>query len=435
MLALWLTLALAGARGDARKLQAQERWEEAAGVCRSELAIHPDKEWALRCLADATQAQVDAAVAYARARADGENLPGALGSLEDARRVQRQARTGGVEVAVPDGLERELRQRAATPSLAAAEAAEAEGRWAEAATALRNGLALVASVDRAPLEGRLAEALRRQAASAPLPVRAALLEEVVGITGLDADRGHAAMAWRSLGQEQEARGDVRGATEALSRAVVYDPSLEPERDRVERLARTDIVLRVTAADPVVARALQEGLEAALRTRGSRFVRVRTRGGEERVVPGSEGPERVGPGQVLVRVGSLSVAKGEPSYRRVTRPEGAVTKVVEEGSLVVQVALDLDVAIEVGERSIRQHLSEEAAETARWDGKVKAVRTPAGTKHVGGERSGDRGPAATEAKQRAEAAAITRLASTVAAEVLRQVDQADPRLPPQEATAP
>ncbi len=139
---------------------------------------------------------------------------------------------------------------------------------------------------------------------------------------------------------------------------------------------------------------------------------------------------------MVRVGSPAVTKGEPTTRRVTRPEGAITKVVEELSLVVQVGLDVDATLAVAERNERARLSESADETARWDGKVKSVRTPAGSRKVrGGPRSKERGPAVTEARQHATAAVITRLSSALAAEVLRQVDRQDPRPPPAPSPPP
>lgn len=229
---------------------------------------------------------------------------------------------------------------------------------------------------------------------------------------------------------------MRDAVEALARGVVHDPALGDELARVERLARTDVLLRVSGPDTEVATALREGLEAALRSRGSRFLRVLARGGSPRQVPGEEGPVEVGPARLVVRVGSPSVVKGEPTSRRVTRPEGAITKVVQEHSLVVHVGLDVDATLAVAERSERARLTETADETARWDGKVTSVRTPAGSRKVrGGPRSKERGPAVTEARQHATAAVITRLSSALAAEVLRQVDRQDPRPPPAPSPPP
>jgi len=431
-LALWVTVALAGVRGDARRFLADGRWVEASGTCRSELALHPERGWALRCAREATDGRVSEHLKRAYGKADAEDLEGALAELASAQRVVRQAAASGVVVSDPGSEEAELRRRAAAPSLHLADRAEAEERWTDAMSALGSALALLDPSDRPAVEARLTDALRQAAAVAAAPLqRAELLEALASRTGNASDQSAAAGAWRELGAAEEARGDARGAVEALARAVVHDPALASELVRLEALARTDVVVRVTGPDREAAAALRRGLEAALRGRGSRFLHVVARGGgSRRTVPGDDGPMELGPAKLVVRIGSPVVAQGEPTTRRVTRPSGAITKVVEEGSLVVQVALEAEVVLEVAERTERARLSEEAAETARWDGKVVGVRTPKGGRKLkNGPRSGERAPAVQAAREHATAAVITRLSSSLATEMLRQVDRSDPRQAP------
>ncbi len=405
---------------------------EASGTCRSELALHPERGWALRCAREATDGLVSEHLTRAYGRADAEDLGGALAELASAQRVVRQAAASGVVVPDPGGEEAELRRRAAAPSLHLADRAEAEERWTDAMSALGSALALLDPSDRPAVESRLTEALREAAATASAPLqRAELLEALAFRTGNEADPSAAASAWQDLGAAEEARGDARGAVEAMVRAVVHEPALASELERLEALARTDVVVRVTGPDLEAAAALRRGLEAALRSRGSRFLHVVAwGGGSRRAVPGDDGPVELDPAKLVVRIGAPVVAQGEPTTRRVTRPSGAITKVVEEGSLVVQVALDVEVVLEVAERIERARWVEEAAETARWDGKVVAVRTPrGGRKFKNGPRSGERGPAVQAARDHATAAVITRLSSSLATEVLRQVDRSDPRPAP------
>jgi tetratricopeptide (TPR) repeat protein len=379
---------------------------------------------------EATDTLVAQHLERAGERADAEDLQGALAELGQAERLVRQAASAGVRLPDLAGREAALRQRAAVPSLRRAEVALTDGRWRDAVSAFGAALALLDAADRPPVEAQLTDALRSASTEARGRDRAELLETLAARTGAGADRSAAASAWRALAGAEEDRGDVRAAVEALSRAVVHDPSLAEELGRVEALAWTDVVLRVSGPDRQVVAAMREGLEAALRSRGSRFLRVVSRGGQPRRIPGEEGPLEVEPAQLVVRLGTPSVTQGEPSTRRVTRPEGAITKVVEEGSLVVQVALDAQVVLQVAERSERTRRTEEAAETARWDGKVRAVRTPMGSQRLkGSKRSGERAPAVEAARDHATAAVVTRLASELAAEVLRQVDRSDPRRPP------
>jgi hypothetical protein len=76
---------------------------------------------------------------------------------------------------------------------------------------------------------------------------------------------------------------------------------------------------------------------------------------------------------------------------------------------------------------RAELTEQATQTARWDGRAKAVRTPIGGRALkGGPPSGERAGAEASAVAKAQDAAVRALAARVASEVLLQVDWADPQ---------
>jgi len=420
---LWLGLALAGTKADARSALDAGRFAEAAGLYRLELLQHPGRGWALRGLTHAVHAQARVHLSDAeRLVADGLVEPG-LAAADKAVTVLARGAKEGADVDPRDA--EAVRERLVTEAAAGARdrgaAALKAGRFQEAVDALSVARALV------PDDGEALAGAHR-AWSAWLGARgervaaAEQLEASVALTGSSDDRAAAARLYAQAGADAVASGDCVAAMAPLRRAAHLDPQWSDELDDATACATIDVVLEVRGGHIGEATAaLRQRIAEVLEDRGRRHVKVVTR---------SDRPT------LTLRVGLLTAetVKGEMRSERTRRPgPGASSKIILVQSMPVTTTWTGRLVVLRGDEVVHEtQLSNKAVSTARWDGKVVAVEM-LGTqsKRPNAKPSGNKAPTVAKAVAESEAAVVRALASSIVTELLTQLDATPPpEVPPE-----
>ena len=421
---LWLALALAGTKADARDALEAGRLEEAAGLYRLELLRHPGRPWAMRGLAAAVSAQATRHLSEAeRYFADGLVVPGRDAADQAIRLLERGAKDGApVEVEPARQQRARMIRDAAEAARSRAGVALQAGRFQEAVSAL--GVARELEPDDGEPLAEAHRAWARWYVGQGAPVEAAKqYEAAVALVGHSADREAAARLYAEAASASEAAGDCGKAAWWLRLASHLDSTYEPALRDAEACAAIPVVLQVRPAEGMAAAGLAD-----------RITEVLTERVEERLVvtsPSGAADTTLSDGLVVrVVLEKAQVDKGEVTDKRGRRRgKAGVTKIYMKHTMDIAVTWTGRLVVRRGGEVVHQGPLRAAAQaTARWDGKVVAIQTVGGRSKTKGKKTGEKAPAMRSATADAEAAVMRALANDVVAAVAPLVAATPPPRP-------